>query len=479
MSVKKMVCLFAAFLMLCMSTVSVAESAGTLTINLSTATDEELADAAALIKAEQRARLKTSIQFDVTEFTLNKGSTRKVSASVIDLPDGVKAGKLTWSSSDESVATCSNGTVKGTGAGHAVITCTSVLSDGTEVSADIAVIGQLPVKSLAFSGKQLEMMAGDVLKPEVIVTPEDATNKEYTLTSSDEKAVRVDENGQLVAGLNGKAVITATANDGSGKTAKINVTVVRKVGKYDDELTFQGLEWGIDYVTAYKALAEAGLVESKDNPHAYNTSWLHYWPEEDLLFADSGSWSDVPVALKDHSMGIMELSISSNSLLKKIGGYTPRSLELYFLNPIENGKINTEKSELCGVYLYFDNDHEKGTDIFTNLLGKMEAQYGEFTRYLAKDLTRRYYKDMYDGIKDAMAGAKMFGWRDYKKTRDIYLSDYAICTLKGKNDTGIALLVSSSEYTTLFYGKLDTLDRIQKIQEVLEQIPDDKEDAGI
>ena len=76
----------------------------------------------------------------------------------------------------------------------------------------------------------------------------------------------------------------------------------------------------------------------------------------------------------------------------------------------------------------------------------MEAQYGEFTRYLAKDLTRRYYKEMYDGIKDAMAGAKMFGWRDYKKTRDIYLSDYAICTLKGKNDTGIALLVSSSEY---------------------------------
>ena len=164
--------------------------------------------------------------------------------------------------------------------------------------------------------------------------------------------------------------------------------------------------------------------------------------------------------------------------LKKVGGYAPYQSYLEFLNPIgADGQIDTEKTELYGVYFYFDNKHERGADIFVDLLAKMEAQYGEFTRYLARDLTRRYYGDLYDVIKSSMEGATMYSYRELG--RETYLSDYAICTLRGKNNTGIALLLDSSENVTLFYCKTDMMDKVHAIQEILEAVPDDKEDAGI
>ena len=446
-----------------------------LTINLATATDEELAEAASQIKAEQKSRLKTAIQLTPAEVTLSKGATQKVDAAVEGLADGVTAGKFAWSSSDESVATCNNGTIKGAGAGSAVITCSTVLSDGTEISGEIKVTGLLPVTAIAFQDKKLEVMAGDIFTPQVNVTPDNASDKSYTFSSSDEKIVRVDENGQLVAGLNGKATVTATANDGSNKSAKLNVTVTKKVGKYDEELTFQGLEWGSDHTTVFTKLEEIGFIETSNYKNVYNTSYMNHWPKEDLLFANWTAWQELPVAFRDQDKGAAQNYISP---LKKVGGYTPNTASVSFLNSIDaNGQVDKDSTEFCGIVFSFDNKHERGADIFTDLLAKMESQYGEFTRYLAKDLTRRYYKDMYDAIKNSMEGAKQFTYRELGK--DTYLSDCAVCVLHGKNNTGIMLMIDSSESVTLFYGKTDAVERIEAIQKALEAIPDDKEDAGI
>lgn len=472
MKLRKPLALLLALLMLA---ISAAGSADVLSIDLSAATDEELAAAVLQIKAEQQARLKTSIQFDPAEVTVAQGATQKVSASVADLPDGVTAGKFAWASSDESVATVANGAIKGTGAGKAVITCTSVLSDGTEIFSQLNVTCHILVKSLAFADKKLDVMVGDVFTPALVFTPDNATDQSVTLSSSDEKVVRVDENGQLVAVLNGRATIKAVANDGSGKNAVLNVTVTKKIGKYDDELTFQGLEWGSDKDAVAAKLKEVGIMAADRDAWCYNISSMYHWPESELLFANYSSWQELPVVFRDQGKGAMQMSFEPQ---KKIGGYSPNNFQLLFLNSIdENGEVNKDSTELCGVYIYFDNDHERGAEIFVDLLSKMESQYGEFTRYLAKDLTRSYYKDMYSIIKTSMEGAKQYRYRELGK--EIYLSDYAICTLRGKNNTGIMLMVSSSENVVLFYGKTDVLERIEAIQKVLEAIPDDKEDLGI
>ena len=476
MLTKKLLALVLALVLICSCLSGIAEGSGSIiTIDLSTATDEELAQALQLIKAEQQARLKTGIQLDPAEVTLFKGASQKVTAAVTDLPDGVKAGAFTWTSSDEAVATCKDGTIKCAGAGQAVITCTTTLTDGTEIYAEIRVTGLIPVKSLAFSGKKIEVMAGDVFSPEITFSPEDASDKTVTLTSSDEKIVKVNEDGTLTAGVNGKATVTATANDGSGKTAKIEIAVTKKIGKYDAELTFQGLEWGSGADTVAAKLKENGLLEADQNVYVHSTGHMYFWPDNDLLFANSNSWYQLPVAFEDQKKGAAYSQIEPQ---KKVGGYTPDYIRLEYLDSIdEKGAVNPEKRELAGVYIYFDNRHERGADIFVDLLSKMESQYGEFTRYLCKSLTRRAYKDMYEIIKASMEGAKLYSYRELGK--EISLSYRAICTLRGKNNTGIMLMINTNENVCLFYGKTDALKKIQAVQKVLESVPDDKEDAGI
>lgn len=475
MSMKRFLSLTLALLLLCGAALSAAEEADVLTLNLATATDEELADAAARIRAEQKSRMKTAIVLEPAGLTLTKGSSAKVSAEVTGLADGVTAGEFVWESSDSGVAAWNRGSVKGAEGGSAVITCTAALSDGTEVSAELPVTVTVPVQGIAAKPNKIEVMAGETFVPALTFKPENATDKGVVYASSDEAVVKPDGNGQLLAVAPGKASVTVTAADGSKKTARVAVTVTKRVGKFDGELTFQGLEWGSDFETCWKRLQDAGFVDPEQRGYVYGTGSMHYWPEQDLLFAHYGSWQNLPVVFGDKGVGAAR---SGMSPLKKVGGFSPRTASLYFLNGIgEDGNVDGGITRLTGVYFYFDNDHERGAEIFVSLLTKMEAQYGEFDRYLAKDFTRRFYKDTYDVIKGSMAGAEMYTYRSLN--RDPWLSNYAICVLHGKNDTGIMLMMDTSENVTLFYGKTDTLRGIREIQTVLEAVPDDREDAGI
>lgn len=478
MTIRKRVFVLLLALAICMSAVGLAEGAArTVNLALDTATDAELAEAAEMIRAEQKARLKTTVQMDPSEVSINKGASQKVTATVLDLPEGVTAGKFVWSSSDESVATCANGTIKGAGAGNAVITCSTTLSDGTEISGEIKVTGLLPVTAIKLANSKIEVMAGDSFDPGITIEPADASNQKVSFASSDEKVVSVDENGNLKAGLAGKATVVITAEDGSKKNAKLSVSVTKRVGRFDDELTFLGLEWGIDDETAYTKLQENGFVKAGDLRKAYNTSSIRYWPRDDRLFARWSSWSELPVSFRDQEKGAANSYLEP---LKKVGGYGPQRAELYYLNPVgPDGQVDVNKKELVGVYFSFDNQHERGAEIFVDLLSQLEAQYGEFTRTLARDLTRSYYKDLYSIIKKPMEGARQYRYHERDLGKDLYLSDYAICTLRGKNNTGIALLMDSSENVELFYCKTDTLDRIEEIQKALEAIPDDRENTGI
>ena len=108
---KKMVLMITVILM-CIMIVSSAMTEENLSINLKEATDEDLVRAIDIIKAEQRSRLKTKIVLDPSEITLAKGTTSKITAFVIELPEDVTAGKFTWGSNDPGIATCSNGSVK-------------------------------------------------------------------------------------------------------------------------------------------------------------------------------------------------------------------------------------------------------------------------------------------------------------------------------------------------------------------------------
>ena len=472
---KKVLAWLMCLIMVFCTAAAAAEEADVLTINLREATDAELQEAATRIRNEQRSRLSTKVTLEPAEISVAKGSSVKVVPSVTDLPEGVKAGEFKWSVADENTATMAKDSVKGVNAGETTVTCTVELSDGTEVSGEAKIKVVIPVKSLKAKTAKLDVMAGDTFVPEFDITPQDATEQTVVFESSDESVVKVNEDGELLAAGVGKATVTATTKDGSKKSAKINVTVGRKIGKYDDELRFQGLAWGSDDKACCEGLQEAGIVPKDWVRSAYNSSYGAYlWPEDDMYF-NTSKWNDIPVILQDKDVGIASLGITPE---KKIGGYSPDYMTMYFLNAIDGDKIDSSKTELCGVYIRYDNQHEPGAEIFRNLLAKMEEQYGEFTKYIHKGLTRRYYKDVYDGIKDCMKNATQFDDRTLK-SKDYYVRYGATCVLHGKNDTGIMLNIDTSGYVTLYYGNTKTWKQLKKIIKILEAEPDTTEDAGL
>ena len=197
-------------------------------LTFTTATDEQLAQAIIDIKNEQRNRLTTRIEFSETEIRLAKGKTKKLRASVVDIPDGMTASKITWKSEDKAVVTYSNGQITAVKAGSTNIYCESTLSDGTVISAQCPITVYIPVSSITPSKTKYNLDKGDQIWADITVKPSTATNSAVTYQSSAPQVAAVDDKG-YVSGLSvGTAIITVTAEDGSGKNATFTVEVKEK-----------------------------------------------------------------------------------------------------------------------------------------------------------------------------------------------------------------------------------------------------------
>ena len=82
------------------------------------------------------------------------------------------------------------------------------------------------VSGITLNKPQVRLFAGETLALTAAVTPASAQNKKLSWYSSDSEVVSVDAAGRLRAGKAGKAVVTASAQDGSGKAAKCSIKVV-------------------------------------------------------------------------------------------------------------------------------------------------------------------------------------------------------------------------------------------------------------
>lgn len=94
-----------------------------------------------------------------------------------------------------------------------------VACDKDEKDATVAVTG------VTVSPTTQSITVGGTYTFDVAVAPDDATDKTVTWSSSDETKATVDNNGLVTAKALGSAIITATANDGSGKQGIATVTV--------------------------------------------------------------------------------------------------------------------------------------------------------------------------------------------------------------------------------------------------------------
>ena len=133
---------------------------------------------------------------------------------------------LTSSNPDVAAIEVNPHCVVGKAEGTAVITATSEEGNYT-AKCTVTVVSKKDVTGISFSESEIEMQVDQTNYPSINFEPEDALNKQYTLTSSDPTVVEITDGGGVSALKEGTAVITATSEEG-GYTAKCTVTVVSK-----------------------------------------------------------------------------------------------------------------------------------------------------------------------------------------------------------------------------------------------------------
>ena len=149
--------------------------------------------------------------------TLNVNQSFSLIATVS--PANATNKDITWTSSDTSVATVSNGNVTAKKVGSAIITVTT--ADGKK-TADCKVTVTQPVTGVSISNVTNNMIVGKTYTLKATVAPSDATNKTVTWQSSNTKVATISNTGKVVGIGSGTVKFTATA---SGKSKTVTVTV--------------------------------------------------------------------------------------------------------------------------------------------------------------------------------------------------------------------------------------------------------------
>ncbi|MBQ6286690.1 MAG: Ig-like domain-containing protein [Bacteroidales bacterium] len=203
-----------------------AGKAGTATISVITVDGAKTAECKVTVTAKTVSVTGVTLDDSSKEVTLEVGGTATLKATVAPADASDKA--ITWSSSDESVATVSSeGVVTAKGAGTAVITVTT--KDGSKTATSKVTVKDkaVSVESVTIDQTTLSLVEGSKQKLVATVKPDDATNKKVTWKSSDPKVATVEDDGTVGAVKAGSATITVTTVDGE-KTASCKVTVTSK-----------------------------------------------------------------------------------------------------------------------------------------------------------------------------------------------------------------------------------------------------------
>ena len=201
-----------------------------------------------------------SISLDKTEYTFHTiDGTLMLTATV--LPSDATYKSVEWSSDNEKVATVdSNGEVTAKGNGKAIITV-KANEQGKTATCEVTVAQW--VTSISLNKTLLPLVIGGEVRLTVTsVLPENANDKSYTWTSSDNTVASVDNSGKVTAKSKGKTTINVTANDGSGVFASCRVTVKSVLGPCPSG----AVDLGLSVYWATSNLSTSGLCE---NPQDY------------------------------------------------------------------------------------------------------------------------------------------------------------------------------------------------------------------
>ncbi len=197
------------------------------------------------VLADEPAVRKMVLKKDSVSLRVGETFALKVSIAPFNADQTV-----TWVSSDESVATVSDGLVTAVSIGSAEITVTSQQNPSVFLTAHILVVK--PVESITLEDEHILMPKGAVWEMIAYVMPEDATMQRPIWTTTDRKVATVDENGVITALRPGYCSIIATSADGMGIKAEASV----QVRTYEAIISEPG-----EYTTDFEMIEDGGTDE--------------------------------------------------------------------------------------------------------------------------------------------------------------------------------------------------------------------------
>jgi len=165
----------------------------------------------------------TGVSLDKTTLTLTEGETASLTATVA--PDNATDKSVTWASAAPTIATVdANGKVTAVQSGETTITV-KTNDGGKTATCNLTVKAKtVPVTGVSLDKTEMELTVGETAKLTPTVTPENATDKSVTWSSSAATVATVEGDGTVTAVKVGTATITVKTTDG-GKTATCKVTV--------------------------------------------------------------------------------------------------------------------------------------------------------------------------------------------------------------------------------------------------------------
>ena len=165
----------------------------------------------------------SSVTLNQTSITLPLTNTLMLIATIT--PSNATNQVISWSSSNPTVATVTNGLITALTPGSAVITVSS--TDGSNVSAISSVtvpVPIVPVSSVTLNQTLAILQPTNTLMLTATVAPSNATDKTVTWSSNSANAA-VNSSGVVTAVSAGSAIITATTLSGR-LTAKCTLTII-------------------------------------------------------------------------------------------------------------------------------------------------------------------------------------------------------------------------------------------------------------
>ncbi|MGC6769151.1 Ig-like domain-containing protein [Enterococcus sp. LJL51] len=196
-----------------------AKKSGKTTITVLTMDGNKKAAAVITVKEE---RPVTGIKLTIANKTMIVGTEQQLIPTLT--PVNASNQRVSWMSSNSEVATISEtGLVQAKNSGKTTITV--LTEDGAKkISSVITVQEEIPVKSVKLSIPSKTIMVGEQQQITSVFTPQNASNKKGTWTSSNSAVATVSENGEVAGIKAGRATITFISKDG-GKKVTVALTI--------------------------------------------------------------------------------------------------------------------------------------------------------------------------------------------------------------------------------------------------------------